>query len=118
MEPFNFQRGRDADDKPKFDFPSELPLRKNNWNTTGKPVNIQVNQYKVTDWIKGDVQQYDVSSPHPHFVMTLTLPSTSLCPRIEHDLSMGILLGSPHHCPGLTINPFTSLHPSHFPDFN
>ncbi len=51
----------DANDQPQYQFESQLPYR-NGYNTTGRVVNIQVNQYKVLDWIKGDVQQYDVST--------------------------------------------------------
>ncbi|KAL2072104.1 hypothetical protein VTL71DRAFT_11447 [Oculimacula yallundae] len=46
---------------PEYDFPNELPLRKGVFNTTGKAVNIQVNQYRITDWFKGDIQQYDIN---------------------------------------------------------
>ncbi|KAG4436130.1 hypothetical protein IFR05_008373, partial [Cadophora sp. M221] len=61
MEPFNFTIGRETDYTPKYDFPNELPLRQDKYNTTGRAVNIQVNQFKVTDWIKGDIQQYDIN---------------------------------------------------------
>ncbi|PVH73736.1 Piwi-domain-containing protein [Cadophora sp. DSE1049] len=50
----------DANDQPKYEFESQLPYR-NGYNTTGRAVNIQVNQYKVLDWIKGDVHQYDIN---------------------------------------------------------
>ncbi|KAH7395607.1 eukaryotic translation initiation factor-like protein 2C 2 [Cadophora sp. MPI-SDFR-AT-0126] len=43
-----------------YQFESQLPYR-NGYNTTGRAVNIQVNQYKVLDWIKGDVHQYDIN---------------------------------------------------------
>lgn len=78
MEPFNFTVGREADYTPKYDFPSELPLRNGKYNSTGRAVNIQVNQFKVTDWIKGDIQQYDVSSlqSSTHPILNLTSPST------------------------------------------
>ncbi|KAH7370050.1 Piwi domain-containing protein [Rhexocercosporidium sp. MPI-PUGE-AT-0058] len=61
MEPFNFAIGRDANDELKYDFPNELPLRNGKYNSTGRAVNIQVNQFKVIDWIKGDIQQYDIN---------------------------------------------------------
>ncbi|CZS95190.1 related to argonaute like post-transcriptional gene silencing protein QDE-2 [Rhynchosporium agropyri] len=61
MEPMNFRVGREADDSPKYDFPNQLPLRNNNFNTTGKAVTIKVNQFKITDWYHGDIQQYDIN---------------------------------------------------------
>ncbi|KAH8819457.1 eukaryotic translation initiation factor-like protein 2C 2 [Xylogone sp. PMI_703] len=40
-------------------FPSDLPLRPAT-NTVGKPVQLRVNQYKVTAWPEKDIYQYDI----------------------------------------------------------
>ena len=111
----------DANDQPQYQFESQLPYR-NGYNTTGRAVNIQVNQYKVLDWIKGDVQQYDVSthSPssslqlslstcglsrsqahiHPHLVLNSLTLHTNLCFRstlvmVLKSVERSTLLGSP-----------------------
>lgn len=69
MEPENFRvRNPDADEA-KYNFPHDLPLRPGT-NTTGKALQIRVNQYKVTQWPGKDIYQYDVSN-HCH----LPLPS-------------------------------------------
>lgn len=44
----------------KVNFPSDLPLRPAT-NTVGKPIQLRVNQYKVTSWPEKDIYQYDVS---------------------------------------------------------
>lgn len=61
MEPENFRiRTANADDDAKYNFPSDLPLRPG-VNSTGKAIQIRVNQYKVTQWPGRDIFQYDVS---------------------------------------------------------
>jgi eukaryotic translation initiation factor 2C len=67
MEPENFRvRTTNPDDDAKYNFPSDLPLRPG-VNSTGKAIQIRVNQYKVTQWPGRDIFQYDVSfAPHPH----------------------------------------------------
>ena len=65
MEPENFRiRTKEVTDDAKYDFPSDLPLRPG-VNTTGKAIQIRVNQYKVAQWPQRDVYQYDVSLPSP-----------------------------------------------------
>lgn len=68
MEPFNYAErrpmglSRDADFEPKYNFESQFPVRMGNYNTSGKAINIRVNQYKVTQWPQ-------VSSPlKPHAI--------------------------------------------------
>jgi eukaryotic translation initiation factor 2C len=61
MEPENFRiRTVNTDDDAKYNFPSDLPLRPG-VNSTGKAIQIRVNQYKVTQWPGRDIFQYDVS---------------------------------------------------------
>jgi hypothetical protein len=65
MEPDNFRlRTKEITDTPKYNFPSDLPSRPG-INTTGKAIQIRVNQYKVTKWPESDIYQYDVSSTSP-----------------------------------------------------
>ena len=69
MEPENFRlRTQEVTDDAKYNFPSDLPLRPG-INTTGKAIQIRVNQFKVTKWPERDIYQYDVS---------LISPSTSI----------------------------------------
>ncbi|TAQ85545.1 hypothetical protein B7494_g6138 [Chlorociboria aeruginascens] len=44
-----------------YEFSSHLPNRPA-INTSGKPVNIRVNQFKVTKWPSQDVYQYDINA--------------------------------------------------------
>jgi hypothetical protein len=61
MEPENFRvRTKEVTDDAKYNFPNDLPLRPGK-NTTGKAIQIRVNQYKVTGWQTKDIFQYDVS---------------------------------------------------------
>jgi hypothetical protein len=61
MEPENFRlRTQEVTDDAKYNFPSDLPLRPG-INTTGKAIQIRVNQFKVTKWPERDIYQYDVS---------------------------------------------------------
>jgi len=67
MEPLSFRRDTDVE---KYQFASELPYRPGT-NTTGKAVQIRVNQFKVTQWPTKDVYQFDVCSPiHIHLMNT------------------------------------------------
>lgn len=67
MEPFNYQLRRpvgldtDTNFEPKYNFQNKFPLRKGNFNTSGKAITVHVNQYKVLQWPQGFIQQYDVS---------------------------------------------------------
>ncbi|PSS06975.1 hypothetical protein M430DRAFT_271769 [Amorphotheca resinae ATCC 22711] len=56
MEPLSFRRDTDVE---KYQFASELPYRPGT-NTTGKAVQIRVNQLKVTQWPTKDVYQFDI----------------------------------------------------------
>jgi hypothetical protein len=47
----------------KFQDVSELPLRPGT-NTAGTPIQVRVNQYKVSQWPQRDVYLYDVSHIH------------------------------------------------------
>ena len=54
-----------ADEVIKHEYPDENMARPG-YSTTGRDVQVRVNQYKVTQWPTGDVYQYDVSSsPFP-----------------------------------------------------
>jgi eukaryotic translation initiation factor 2C len=79
MEPENFRiRNRDTDDA-KYNFPSDLPLRPG-VNSTGKAIQIRVNQYKVNRWPDRDVYQYDVSLNVTFFSnhFKLTIPQINI----------------------------------------
>ncbi|KAH8777302.1 eukaryotic translation initiation factor-like protein 2C 2 [Hyaloscypha finlandica] len=61
MEPENFRlRTQEVTDDAKYNFPSDLPLRPG-INTTGKAIQIRVNQFKVTKWPERDIYQYDIN---------------------------------------------------------
>lgn len=62
MEPLNFGKLNRDTNETTYKFPSSLPPRPG-FNTKGKAIQIQVNQYKVTAWPQKDVYQYDVSCP-------------------------------------------------------
>lgn len=62
MEPQNFRHYDRETDTSKYDFPSDLPLRPAQMNTSGKAIQVRVNQFKVTQWPQKTVHQYDVSS--------------------------------------------------------
>ncbi|EKD12356.1 piwi domain-containing protein [Drepanopeziza brunnea f. sp. 'multigermtubi' MB_m1] len=47
-------------DNGDYNFESKFPLRKGNFNTTGKAIIIRVNQFKVLQWPQGHIQQYDI----------------------------------------------------------
>lgn len=40
-----------------------LPLRKNNYNTQGKKISINVNQFRIANWPAAPIAQFDVSLP-------------------------------------------------------
>jgi len=78
MEPENFRlRTKEVTDDAKYNFPSDLPLRPG-INTTGKAIQIRVNQYKVTKWPERDIYQYDVS-----FTLTLLFTYFNLTSLVD-----------------------------------
>lgn len=60
MEHLNYRTYNRETDTESYKFPSTLPLRPG-INTTGKAIEIRVNQFKVAQWPTKDVYQYDVS---------------------------------------------------------
>jgi eukaryotic translation initiation factor 2C len=61
MEPHNFRHYDRRTDEAKYAFPSDLPLRPKDLNSSGKAIQVRVNQFKVTQWPQKKVYQYDVS---------------------------------------------------------
>lgn len=60
MEPFNF-RHLDVDTNTrKYFFPTDLPLRPTQLNSTGREILLKVNQFRVTEWPQNTIYQYDV----------------------------------------------------------
>jgi hypothetical protein len=64
MEPFNFRTVDRETKAVTFQWGSELPNRPG-FNTTGKAIQVRVNQFKVSSFPNRDVYQYDVSSLLP-----------------------------------------------------
>jgi eukaryotic translation initiation factor 2C len=61
METHNYRTYDLNTDTEKYNFPSPLPNRPGA-NTTGKAIQIRLNQFKVNSWTNKDIHQYDVSS--------------------------------------------------------
>lgn len=56
----------EADPSLQYKFVKPLPIRPG-FNTTGKQLNVRVNQYKVLDWPQKRIHQYDVNVSLPLF---------------------------------------------------
>lgn len=68
MEPFNFRHLDVETNSSKYSFPTTLPERprydlKN--LAPGRDIEVRVNQFKVKNWTKSTVYQYDVSDSYP-----------------------------------------------------
>lgn len=63
MEPQNFRHyDRVNHVWQQTEIPTNLPRRPKELNSSGKPIAIRVNQFKVVQWPQKDAHQYDVSS--------------------------------------------------------
>lgn len=57
----NLRRLHPDGDRANFGANKALPKRENKFNTAGKQILLQVNQFKVTAWPQEPIAQYDVS---------------------------------------------------------